>query len=205
MPPKFLYFDLGKVLVGFDVGQMYRQIGEVAGMDAARVREVMLDDRLQMDLELGRISTREFYDDFCRRTGTRPDYDALVRAASDIFGINPGILPVVSQLQETGHRLGILSNTSQAHWEHCRRRFTILVEAFPVHTLSFEVHAAKPDPAIYRAAAERAGVDPGETFFVDDITENVAGALAAGFDAIRYTSATALATELRRRGLRFNY
>jgi HAD superfamily hydrolase (TIGR01509 family) len=205
MPPEFLYFDLGKVLVTFDVAQMYRQIGEVAGMDPARVREVLLDGELQKEHELGRISTPEFYDAFCQRTGTRPDYDALVRAASDIFGINAGILPLVSQLQQAGHRLGVLSNTSQAHWEHCRRRFYIIADAFPIHTLSYEVHAAKPDPVIFRAAAERAGVDPGEIFFVDDIAENVAGALAAGFDAVHYTSAPALATELRQRGLRFNY
>lgn len=205
MPPKFLYFDLGKVLVDFDIEQMYRQVGEASGVDPARVREVLFEGQLQKQHELGQISSRELYEAFCRQTGTRPDYDELVRAASDIFEINTSILPVVSQLQETGHRLGILSNTSRDHWEHCRRRFYIVAEAFPIHTLSYEVHAAKPDPAIYQAAAERAGTAPRDIFFVDDIAENVAGALAAGFDAIHYTSATALATELRRRGLRFNY
>jgi len=205
MPPKFLYFDLGKVLVNFDVGQMYRQVGEVSGVDPVRVREVLFHGRLQKQHELGQTSTREFYEAFCRQTGTRPDYDELIRAASDIFEINVGILPVVSQLQETGQRLGVLSNTSCDHWEHCRRRFTIVAEPFPVHTLSYEIGAAKPDPLIFRAAARRAGVDPGEIFFVDDIAENVAGALAAGFDAVQYTSAPELVRELRRRGLRFNY
>ena len=180
MAPKFVYFDLGKVLVDFDVERMYRQIGEVAGIDPARVREVLLEDGLQADYELGNISGEEFHAAFCEKTGTRPDYHALERAASDIFELNVGILPVVAHLKEAGYRLGVLSNTCRSHWEHCRRKFCIVAECFPVCALSYEIHAAKPSAAIFRAAAELAGVEPGEVFFTDDAAQHVAGARAAG-------------------------
>jgi hypothetical protein len=42
-------------------------------------------------------------------------------------------------------------------------------------------------------------------FFVDDMAEHVAGARAVGFDAVQFTTAAVLATELRQRGIRFNY
>jgi 2-haloacid dehalogenase len=48
-------------------------------------------------------------------------------------------------------------------------------------------------------------VAPHEVFFMDDIAANVAGAQAAGFDAVQFTTPQALASELRQRGLRFNY
>ncbi len=37
MQPKFLYFDLGMVLVNFSVERMLQQIGAVAGISADRV------------------------------------------------------------------------------------------------------------------------------------------------------------------------
>ena len=71
--------------------------------------------------------------------------------------------------------------------------------------MSCQVRAAKPDAAIFQAAAELAGVPPEEIFFTDDLAEHVAGAREAGFDAVQYTSTPRLVAELRDRGLRFNY
>jgi FMN phosphatase YigB (HAD superfamily) len=204
MQPRFLYFDLGKVLVEFDIGRMFAQLGEVAGIDPARVRQVVMEGGLQKQYETGRISTDEFHEAFCRQTHTRPDRDVLIHAGSDIFDLNLGMLPVVSQLQQAGYRLGILSNTCPSHWEYCRSCFRIVDEAFETHVLSCEVKAAKPDEAIFRAAVELAGVAPSDIFFVDDMPEHVAGAKAVGLDAVQYTSTAGLVGELRRRGVRFN-
>jgi putative hydrolase of the HAD superfamily len=76
---------------------------------------------------------------------------------------------------------------------------------FEVHALSYRIGAAKPEPAIFAAAAELAGVAPQEVFFTDDLPRHVAGARAAGFDAVQYTSTPQLVAELRARGARFNY
>jgi putative hydrolase of the HAD superfamily len=205
MACKFLYFDLGKVVVDFDPGLMCRQMGEVAGIGPSRVSELLFEGGLQRQYELGQLSCREFYEVFCEKSGSRPDYDALQSAGSDIFEVNPTILPVVAQLQQAGYRLGILSNTCRSHWEHCLRRYRIVAEGFEVYVLSYEVGLAKPDARIFAAAAESAGVAAEEVFFVDDLPENVAGARAAGIDAVQYASATELAAELRARGIRFNY
>ncbi len=205
MPPKFLYFDLGKVLVEFSVDQMLRQMAEAAGTDAERVKEVLFDGQLQREYETGTLGDREFYDTFCRRTGTRPDYQALRRAGSEIFHLNVSMAPVVAQLQQAGYRTGILSNTCAAHWEYCVARFRILTEAFAVHALSYRIKACKPDAAIFQAAAELAGVEPQEVFFVDDLPQHVAGAKAAGFDAVQYTSTPQFVADLRARDLRLNY
>lgn len=204
-PPKFLYFDLGIVLVDFSIERMFRQMADVSGADPDRVREVLFGTELQRQYELGRISGGEFYDAFCRQTGTRPDYDALLHAGNDIFELNLSMVPIVAQLGQAGHRIGVLSNTCEGHWEHCRRRFRILDEAFEVRVLSYRVGALKPDAEIFHAAAESAGVEPQEIFFVDDVAGHVAGAKAAGFDAVQYTSAAEYVMELRARGIRFNY
>ena len=101
--------------------------------------------------------------------------------------------------------MGILSNTCESHWEYCATRFAVIRELFDVHVLSYEVGAMKPDPAIYRAAAEKVDLPPPEIFFVDDRLENVQAARKAGFDAVHYTTTEILGAALRDRGVRFNY
>jgi len=60
----------------------------VAGIEPDRVQEILFTQPLQLEYEKGHITTRQYYEEFCRQSGTRPDYDALLRAASDIFDIN---------------------------------------------------------------------------------------------------------------------
>ncbi|NUQ63249.1 MAG: HAD family phosphatase [Pirellulales bacterium] len=203
--PKFLYFDLGKVIVDFDVDVMCRQMGAAANISPELVFTTLFDTRLQERYESGEIDGRQFYEAFCTQANCRPDYDALELAGSDIFTLNVGILPVIAQLRAAGYRLGVLSNTCQSHWEHCLRRFRILHDLFSVHALSYRIRAAKPAPAIFRAAAELAGVQAREIFYTDDNAGHIAGAKAIGFDAVQYTSTPELVAELRNRGITFNY
>jgi FMN phosphatase YigB (HAD superfamily) len=204
-PPKFLYFDLGKVLVDFSIEQMLRQMAEVSGASPEKLRSVLYNDGLMRRYESGKISSREFYETFCEQIGARPDYDLLRHAGSEIFWLNLPMLPIAAQLRQAGYRLGILSNTCEAHWQYCFQRFRIVAEGFHVYALSYQIGALKPDAAIYRAAAALAGCRPEEMFFIDDILGHVEGAKAVGVDAVLYTSAAETAAALRRRGIEFNY
>ena len=205
-PPSFLYFDLGNVLLNFDHRLACRQMGEVAGAPAEKIWDVVFASDLELRYEAGEISDREFYETFCRETDTRPDYEALLLAGSAIFTPNLSIFPIVAALDAAGYRLGILSNTCPGHWAYCRGgRYGLIDLAFDVYALSYELGACKPSPKIFAGAAALAGVPPQEIFFVDDIAGHVAGARAAGFDAVQYTTTPALAADLRNRGLEFNY
>ncbi len=198
---QFLYFDLGNVLANFTVERMLRQVSEAAGVEVEQVREVVFHRGLQAEVETGRITPREFYERFRRETGTRADYEALEFAASDIFHLNVPILPVLTALAQAGWPMGVLSNTSQAHWEHCHRRFSILPGLFGTYALSYRLGVMKPDAEIFVAAAELAGCRPAEIFYLDDLPQHVEGAKAVGFDAVQYTGAPQLRAELHRRGL----
>jgi putative hydrolase of the HAD superfamily len=59
-------------------------------------------------------------------------------------------------------------------------------DAFDLIVISAEEGIVKPDPRIYRLALERLGVAPGESVFVDDMEENIAGAQAVGMQGIRF-------------------
>ena len=199
--PRFIYFDLGNVLINFDHHRAARQMAEVAGVSEQLVWKIVFESDLELEYERGAISTREFYEAFCTRTGSRPDYDALLWAASDIFELNDGIVPLLSQLRAAGHRLGILSNTNESHWKFITDgRFPIVQDFFERYALSYEMRSAKPDLASYKIAAEVAGVAPEEIFFTDDRIENVESARIARFDATQFTGVEALRAELNYRG-----
>jgi HAD superfamily hydrolase (TIGR01509 family) len=70
-----------------------------------------------------------------------------------------------------------------------------------LRALSFEVGAAKPDPAHFAAALAFAGAAPHESVFADDRRENVDAARRLGIDAFVVRNSRMLEEELTRRGL----
>jgi HAD superfamily hydrolase (TIGR01509 family) len=201
-PAGFLYFDLGNVLLFFDHPKAARQMAELAGLTQKQVWEIVFDSDLEIRYERGDIDCREFYDEFCRRTGSSPDFAMLKRAAAEIFEPNQAVIELVETLHARGRRLGVLSNTCAAHWEYCLDgRYPFLNRCFETYALSYELKAMKPEAIIYSRAAELAGVVPGNIFFVDDRPENVAAACAAGYDAVLYHTPEQLAADLAARGV----
>lgn len=204
--PAFLYFDLGNVLLKFDHHLAARQMGQLAGVPEQRVWDLVFASDLELRYEAGELDDRQFYETFCRETDTRPDFDALLLAASAIFTPNYSMFPVLAALDAANYRLGILSNTCPGHWRYCYDgRYGLINRAFDVYALSYELGACKPDPKIFAGAAQLAGVPAERIFFVDDMPGHVAGARQAGYDAVQYTSTPQLVADLRERGIQFNY
>jgi len=202
MPPAFVFFDLGNVLVLFDRPRSIRQMAEAGGVAAQAAADVVHDPALQRALEEGRIDWAGFHAEFVRRTGAAVTAAALADAASDMFRLNVPILPVVAALCRTGVPLGILSNTCDPHWRHLEASgYAVLSRSFREVVLSHEAAAMKPDPGIYELAAARAGVPADRIFFCDDLPAHVDAARAAGWDAEVFRSAHELADQLARRGL----
>lgn len=205
--PSFFYFDMGNVLLNFSHERGARQMAELAGISPEAVWNlVFAGDDLEDRCERGDLDARGLYDIFCQQTKTQADFDLLERAGCDIFELNRQIIPVVAHLAAAGHRLGILSNTSASHWNFVTDgRYGLLPGPFEQFVLSFEVRSMKPERKIYDIAIEKAGVPASEIFFCDDRPDNVAGALAAGLDAVQFHTARQLAEELHQRGVRTNY
>jgi HAD superfamily hydrolase (TIGR01549 family) len=205
-PPRFLYFDLGNVLVMFDHHLAARNLGALLGCAPERVWDFVFAGGLNARLDAGNLTTDELDELLCQEFGCRPPFEQLNLAGSEIFELNYSMNAVLGRLAGAGYRLGLLSNTSDLHWRYLTRdRYWLIPDAFEQLVLSFQVGLMKPDPRIYRLAAEQAGVEPHEVFYVDDLPVNVAGAREAGLDAVQYTTTPALVDELYRRGIRINY
>jgi glucose-1-phosphatase len=206
MPPSFLYFDLGNVLLAFSHERMCQQMAAAAGVEPTVVRRALFESTggpsVQWRFERGDLNALLVYEHFCEAVGGRPDMDALFAAGCDMFSAIEESAAIVERLAAAGHRLGILSNTNPIDWKFVSSGgFPFLNECFEHAVLSFEERAMKPEAAIYEAAVRRASVPANEVFFTDDRPENVAGARAAGLDAVLFTGPENLRAELQRRGI----
>src|ERR671915_155009 len=93
-----------------------------------------------------------------------------------------------------GIRTGLLSN-SMGTARYDRASFP---ELFDGVVISGEVGLHKPQPEIFLLGAERAGVEPEECVFVDDLRQNCEGAEAVGMTAILHRGADRTLPELER-------
>lgn len=191
--PKFVYFDLGNVLLFFDHGIAARSMAKVIGVEPEVIRRTVFDSELQIGYERGERTTREFVSILEEQFGKPLCIDALKEAAADIFVPNANILPVLEKIRRMQIPMGLLSNTCEAHWEWIlRMRYPQVLGWFDPIVLSYEVQRMKPEPEIYQVATSLANVSPGDIFFTDDRVENIDGAIQAGWQASVFTSADRL-------------
>ncbi|WP_153555891.1 HAD family hydrolase [Roseimaritima sediminicola] len=204
-PIRFVYFDLGNVLVGFDPQRGCRNVAAWAGVSPAAVYRAVWDSGLEDQFEHGRLSPAEFARQVVRNLGLSESLldrrgQPLLDLLSDMFTPLPEILPLVESLRRSGIGVGILSNTCHAHWDWIQRqRWPVCWGWSQKNVLSFEVGHMKPAADIYAAAQRQAGVPAEQLFFTDDREENVAGALAAGWQAAPFLGAQDLIRQLERR------
>jgi putative hydrolase of the HAD superfamily len=104
------------------------------------------------------------------------------------------------RLQQAGTPTGILSNLGDAMTEGVLAAQP-WIAGFDHLLWSHTAGLAKPDRAIYTHSAEGLGFPPENILFIDDRATNVDGALAAGMQAILYTTQKAFLAEMAERGL----
>jgi 2-haloacid dehalogenase len=77
-----------------------------------------------------------------------------------------------------GLKLGLLSNANRGYSERFRARG--VTDLFDDVVVSGDVGLAKPDPAVFRLAAERLGVAPAACLMIDDLAQHLRGAATTG-------------------------
>jgi putative hydrolase of the HAD superfamily len=144
--------------------------------DITRARE------LNHQYDAGLISLTEFLDQVHEATGKSPQ---LVEQLLDKETTkNTQLLDYIQTLRPT-YKIGLLSNIG-TDW--ITESFLTADEQalFDDMVLSHTVGMTKPDPAIFRLACERLGIEPTETVMIDDVDMYCSAAREVGMQAIVY-------------------
>ena len=179
-------FDFGGVLTT-PVWDSFAAFCRTEGLEPGAIKKLFEADPEALEdlrkLEVGEMSENDFEAVFGKRLGLAHPA-GLIDSMFAGMEPEPEMVEAVRQLRGSGLKAGLLSNSWST--DHYDRK--LLAELFDAVVLSADVGMHKPQPEIYRLAAERLGVAPEECLFVDDLKENCEGAEAVGMTAIWHRS-----------------
>ena len=148
---------------------------------------------------LGTISERDVHAAIADRLALSPaDVDRFMAGVWEEYlgTLNAELTEWFAGLRSR-YRTGIVSNSFVGAREREGERYGF-EELTDTIVYSHEVGVAKPDPAIYRLACERLGVQPEEAVFLDDREPAVEGARAVGMAGVVFRDNAQAICEIER-------
>jgi putative hydrolase of the HAD superfamily len=185
---RLVCFDLGGVLLR--ICRSWTEGCRAAGLDL-RSGPAFGDDPLSASprnhlsrlYQTGRIDCSEYFGNLADAVDhlyTPAEIERIHHAW--IIEEYPLVGRTIDHIHAAGLRTAALSNTNHAHWQRMRE-FPAVMKLH--HRLaSHELGMAKPDPAIYRAAEQRLGVNGAAILFFDDLIENIDAARSVGWQTV---------------------
>lgn len=200
MNRRAVIFDVGRVLFRWDLRHLYAKLID----DPAEV-ERFCTTIITPEWHFQHDAGRPLADMVEERIAEFPHAEALIRAYQRRFnetipGPVEGMPELVERLHGAGVPLYIITNFGDEFWSMFRPTQPIF-DRFEDILVSGVEKLIKPDPAIYRLALDRFGLEAAHTLFIDDVPENIAGAASVGIDGHVFTGAAAATQWLRDRGL----
>jgi HAD superfamily hydrolase (TIGR01509 family) len=180
--PAAVVFDLDGVLIESE------QVWDAAREELARERGATWDERATTDM-MG-MSSKEWSSYMHERLGVpitpAEINDDVVRRVAAAYQDHLPLLPnAVETVQELARRwrLGVASSSNRPIIELVLDRMGVR-NCFDAVVSSEEVERGKPAPDVYIAAARQLGVEPGDCVAVEDSTNGIKAAVAAGMRTI---------------------
>jgi putative hydrolase of the HAD superfamily len=201
-PLRAVLFDYGMVLSAPpDAGQWQRML-QVSGIPSQDYDRGYWAFRHAYDR--GELNAVTYWHKVAESAGTTfsdAQIADLIDADVELWTLpNSPMIEWAQRLQAAGIRTGILSNIGDAMTDGLLRKLEWL-SGFDHHTWSYRLLLAKPEQAIYEAAARGLETQPENILFIDDKIENIQAALATGMQAIQYTDHALFLREMEQLGL----
>jgi len=179
-PVEAFIFDIGNVLVQFDVSRAERALAAHGLALPERAEWQQVAHRY----ERGALDRDTFLVELRELLGFRGEEEFLRRAWQEIFEPNVPVWDLVDHLHGR-YPLFLLSNTNDLHHEYLAEEYAVF-EKFSDGVFSYRAGLLKPEAGIFSLAIAQFGVDPAATVYLDDLGPNVEAARSAGLRAFRY-------------------
>ncbi len=181
-----IIFDLGGVLVDWDPRYLYRKL-----FDSEAEMEYFLTHVCNPAWNIRQDAGRPIAEATRELAEQHPQYQELIQAfygrwSEMLAGDIPETVNLLEALAEQDtHRLLALTNWSHETFHFAEQRFGWLSH-FEGVVVSGRENMAKPDPRIFHLLADRYGICPEESVFIDDNPSNVQTADHLGFSTVAY-------------------
>ncbi|TVR05796.1 MAG: hypothetical protein EA403_01505 [Spirochaetaceae bacterium] len=120
--------------------------------------------------------------------------DGIAEIFTDIYDAHEANIELAFEVAKQ-MPVALVSNTNALHYERFMGS-TPVVAAMSAVSLSYQVGAMKPAPAMYDTVRKQLGLAPQECVYIDDIREYTDAASAMGFVSVQCLPRTDLRGEL---------
>ena len=179
-----LLIDLDGVLRHRDVA-LVAEAEREAGVPVGSVMAAAFEPELLRSVVTGVMTQEEWEAELCRVLPVA----VVGKVMGDVGYVDPDVLQIVDEVRGRAKVCLVSNASSRLHADLDRLG---LRDHLDFVVSSAELGIAKPDPRIFRAAAELVGVGPQDCVLVDDSSTVTAAAAAIGMAAHTFTSADRL-------------
>ena len=183
-----IILDMGGVLMNHNMPECIARFTDILGEEQMKTILGLATngegtaDSLMEQYERGDISTDAFIEGIMQHAQRPTSREEVIAAWNAMHGgIPTERLQHIQQWKDEGHRLFLLSNNNDLHWEHILSQYNMSMfeHCFASHLM----HMSKPDPRIYESVDNQLRKWQCELpfHFVDDIAINRETAEALGW------------------------
>lgn len=194
-----ILFDMGGVLCRVDENAVWRAWQQHTGLPAEVLQAELFGRGLKHEFDTGMKQPASVALFLATRFEIALSHDDWKRIWGASVAADPEMDALALQLAQLAPT-ALASNTDPVHHAIMQNQLRCLGQ-FREQVVSYKIYAAKPDKRFYERAVATLGFEAHETLFIDDLAENVAGAIESGLNAIQFTGIEKLREDLGKRGI----
>ena len=201
MSERAIIFDVGKVLLHWDLHELYDPMfGGREATEAFLAETALLEWNVRFDAGL------PFEEGIAQLVERFPHHATALEAfhtrwLETVPHAIHGTVDIVERLKRAGVPLYAITNFAADKWEIARERYEFLGTSFIDVIVSGQEGIVKPEAEIFHRLLSRNGLSADRCIFIDDSAANITAASALGFDALHFSTPETLEIDLHERGL----
>lgn len=185
---KDIIFDVGDVLLGYRWEDMLMIDRGLDKDYMEHLGNLIFIDDLWRQYDLGNISDDDLIAEYGRKYPEEAEDIKWFIKHSELMPVpREDVWELVHQLKENGHEIYLLSNYSESLF-NVHTKGAAFLEDIDGRVVSYEVHMAKPDHAIYKYLLNKYNLNAGNCIFYDDREDNTKAAREVGIESVTIKS-----------------
>lgn len=180
---KNLVFDMGNVLIEWNSEKILQAITDDIKLQNLLRKEVF-ETGLWVQTDEGVKTREEMIEIVTTKIGEeyRNELTQLSRYWYKYVDVYTKVQDRIIELSKNGYNIYILSNTAYTFYDLVKEGYLPAASIAKGIVLSCEEKVLKPNEKIYNILLERYNLDPHDTMFFDDLSENIWGAARCGIN-----------------------
>lgn len=176
-------FDMGNVLIEWNSEKILQAITDNRKLQNLLRKEVF-ETGLWVQTDEGVKTREEMIEIVTAKIGEeyRNEITQLSRYWYKYVDVYTKVQDRIIELSKNGYNIYILSNTAYTFYDLVKEGYLPAASIAKGIVLSCEEKVLKPNEKIYNILLERYNLDPHDTMFFDDLSENIWGAARCGIN-----------------------